>query len=436
MPSPRSTAATGCAAFSSWGDVMGNVTRWIGIGLCLVMLSSPIGAATRSSAASGTPPAGGAHRDPGPPGNPSAVLMEVSTGQVLESSEGHRRYPPASLDKLMTFYLVLQAIKSHHVSLTTDVTVSEAVWRVGRTRGSSRMFLNVGEVVTIEQLLFGLMVASGNDAAEALAEVLAGTPEQFVEQMNATASRLGMRDTHFMTAHGLPTPGEYTSAWDMALLAREILVQFPDAVAYTSPREETYGGIRQMNWNNLIFRDSRVDGLKTGFTHESGYHIAATARQGSLRVIAVVMGAHRLQQRTGIAERLLNEGFSRFMLVEIPWQRIVPAALTIYGGAARTLGLETPSVIRVLLPRDDHAPLTIEEELTTAPLAPFRKGQSVGTLTVRNSSAVLLTSPLVASADVGRASLLARSWGLLRYRLGSMLGRRPAAWTGTFNPAQ
>ena len=199
---------------------MRSLARWIGIGLCLVMLSSPVGAASRVPASPGTTPARGGSREPGPPGPPAVLLMEVSTGQVLESADPHRRYPPASLDKLMTFYLALQAIKAHRVSPTTEVTVSEATWRVGRTRGSSRMFLNVGETVTIEQLLFGLMVASGNDAAEALAEALAGTAEQFVQQMNATAAHLGMRDTHFVTAHGLPSPSEFTSAWDMGLLAR------------------------------------------------------------------------------------------------------------------------------------------------------------------------------------------------------------------------
>ncbi len=415
---------------------MRNPSTWIGIGLCLAALSSPVGAVPRTPAGAGASPARGAPHEPGPPGPPSALLMEVSTGQVLESADPHRRYAPASLDKLMTFYLALQAIKAHHISLTTDVTVSETAWRVGRTKGSSRMFLNVGDTVTIEHLLFGLMVASGNDAAEALGEALAGTDGQFVEQMNVTAARLGMHDTHFVTAHGLPSPGEYSSVWDMGLLAREILVTFPEAITYTSPREETYGGIRQMNWNNLIFRDSRVNGLKTGFTNEAGYHIVASAQQGTLRLIAVVMGAHKLQQRTGIAERMLNQGFSRYMLVDVPWQRVVPSTVRVYGGVARTLSLETPRAIRVLIPRDDHAPLTISEEVTTAPIAPFKKGQSVGTLTIRNSSAVLATSPLVASTDVGRAPLLARSWGMLRYRIGGLFRHPQAAWTGTYQPSQ
>ena len=136
--------------------------------------------------------------------------------------------------------------------------------------GSSRMFLNVGDTVTVRQLLEGLMVASGNDAAEALAETVGGSAERFVDEMNTTAARLGLHDTHFVTPHGLPAPGEHVSASDMAMLARQILLEFPDATQYSRPQYETYAGIRQANWNNLVFRDPRVDGLKTGHTTESG----------------------------------------------------------------------------------------------------------------------------------------------------------------------
>jgi D-alanyl-D-alanine carboxypeptidase (penicillin-binding protein 5/6) len=404
---------------------MRSPVQWIGIGVCLAALSWPAAAAPRAAA----------HKL-GPPGPPSTLLMEVSTGQVLESADPHRRLPPASLDKLMTFYLTLEAIRTHRLTLATEVTVSEVVWRVGRTRGSSRMFLNVGDAVTIEQLLRGLMVASGNDAAEALAEALAGSGPQFVHEMNAAAERLGMRDTHFVTAHGLPNPGEYTSAWDMGLLARQILVTFPDAVTYSSPRYETYAGIRQANWNNLVFRDPRVDGLKTGFTDESGFHIVATARQGTLRVIAVVMGAHKLQERTGVAEQLLNLGFARYVLVTVPWQQIVPSAVTVYGGSTGRLTLETPRAVEVLLPRDQHAPLTIAEEISVPPVAPFRKGQSVGTLTIRTPTGVLTTSPLLASSNVDRARVFARIWGMARYSIEGVFHHRQVVWTGTFSPPQ
>jgi D-alanyl-D-alanine carboxypeptidase (penicillin-binding protein 5/6) len=401
-----------------------------GILVCVVVLAAAAGAAPRRAGPAARPRA-----EHGPAAPPSTVLMEVSTGQVLSASDPHRRRPPASLDKLMTFYLALEALRSHRLTPDTEVTVSEAAWRIGRTRGSSRMFLNVGDRVTVRELLSGLMVASGNDAAQALAEALAGTGEQFVAQMNATAAQLGMRDTHFVTPHGLPMPGEYTSAWDMALLARQILLTFPEATAYTSPKYETYAGIRQANWNNLVFRDPRVDGMKTGFTDESGYHIVATARDGGLRFISVVMGAHRLMERTGLAEQLLNLGFARYTIVAIPWQRIVPSALAVYAGSAPLLPLDTGRPVALLLPRDDRGPLTVAEEISVPPLAPFRKGEPVGTLTVRTPKAVLMSLPLLASTDVRAAHMLSRVWGFLRYRLSTAFHRRQMAWSGTFTPA-
>jgi len=415
---------------------MRSVVRWIGVALCLVGMAASLPDVPRGAAAGAAPRVHGLGpaREAGPAGPPSTVLIEASTGQVLASSDPHRRLPPASLSKLMTFYLALEAIKAHRLALTTEVTVSEHAWRIGRTPGGSRMFLNVGDMVTVGQLLEGLMVASGNDAAAALAEALAGSDDQFVEVMNTTAARLGMRDTLFITPHGLPHPGEYTSAWDMMVLAREILVSFPDAVAYASPRYASYGGIRQANWNNLVFRDPRVDGLKTGFTAEAGFDIVATAQQDSMRLIAVVMGAHTLQLRTGVTEALLNMGFARYVLLPVPWQQLVPAGLPVFGGTVRVLPLETPKPIGVVLTRDDHAPLTVSEEVRVAPLAPFHRGQQVGTLTIRNQAAVLVTQPLVASSTVNRASVIGRLWGLLRYEIWRIFHHRQAVWTGIFTP--
>lgn len=409
------------------------------IGVCVAILLVPPGAAPRAGGV--VLAAAPAHRAAPPrrgglSGPPSTLLIEVSTGQVLTSADPHRRRPPASLDKLMTFYLALQAIKAGRVALTTPVTVSAVAWRVGRTPGSSRMFLNVGDTVTVDRLLHGLMIASGNDAAEALAETLAGSGEQFVEEMNATAARLGMQDTHFVTPHGLPSPGEHTSAWDMGHLARLILVTFPDAITYTSPRYMTYGGIRQANWNNLVFRDTRVDGLKTGFTDEGGYHIVATAQQGSLRFIAVVMGAHTLQLRTAGAEGLLNVGFARYEVVAVPWRQLVPNAIKVYGGTGGRLPLETPHAIKVLVSRAEHTPLTVSEEISVRPIAPFQQGQQIGTLTIRSNATVLAISPVVAAAAVGRAGLVTRLWGLLRYKFGGLIHHRQTTWTGTFTPQQ
>jgi D-alanyl-D-alanine carboxypeptidase (penicillin-binding protein 5/6) len=314
---------------------------------------------------------------------PATVLMEVSTGEVLESTNAQVQHAPASLDKLMTLYLTLQAIKTGRLTPDTNVTVSTEAWRIGRVPGSSRMFLNVGDTVTVRQLLEGLMVASGNDAAEALAETVGGSAERFVDEMNTTATRLGLHDTHFVTPHGLPAPGEHVSASDMAMLARQILLEFPDATQYSSPQYETYAGIRQANWNNLVFRDPRVDGLKTGHTTESGYSIVATAHDGDVRLIAVVLGAPTVPRRTALAQGMFATGFAHYTVVAVPWQTVVTASLRVYGGNMHAVPLQPARSVTLLVPRGSHGDFELTEQITARPFAPLGRGQPVGMLTVR-----------------------------------------------------
>ncbi len=409
---------------------MRHIRTWIGLLLCLTLLPGTEGASPRHPAPSPMAEAAG------PPGPPSSLLMEVSTGQVLQASDPHRRFPPASLDKLMTLYLTLQAIHAGRLRPDSPVTVSAEAWRVGRTPGSSRMFLNVDDVVTVSQLLEGLMIASGNDAAQALAETVAGSGEQFVEAMNAAAARLGLRDTHFVTPHGLPSPGEYTSAWDMALLARTILLDDPDVVRLSSPREMTYGGIRQDNWNNLVFRgpvvhQAHVDGLKTGHTQEAGFSIVATAQDEGMRLIAAVMGAPTLRRRTALTEGLLRSGFAQYTLAPVPWQKIVPASLRIYGGTASQVPLEPAHPVTVLTARDSHPVLDVFEEITARPFAPVHRGEQVGRLTVSRDGHVISTTPLVAASAVASAGMLGRLWGYVRYTAGRLLRRHPSSSHGT-----
>jgi len=415
---------------------MRSARAWIGLLLCLALLPPAAEAAPRASSPGHPAPTGAPAEGPGPAGPPSTLLLEVSTGEVLQAAEPHRRLPPASLDKLMTLYLTLGAIRAGRLTLDTPVTVSAQAWRIGRTPGSSRMFLNVGDVVSVSQLLEGLMVASGNDAAEALGETVGGSSEQFVAEMNAAAARLGMHDTHFASPHGLPEPDEYTSAWDMALLARRILLDDPDVVRITSPRYVTYAGIRQANWNNLVFRDPRVDGLKTGHTTEAGFDIVASAHEGAppgeMRLVAVVMGAPTLKRRTGLAEGLLNTGFNHYVLAPVPWQRIVPAALRVYGGTAGVIPIETSRPVAVLTARDAHPLVEVSEQITVRPVAPFERGQQVGLLTVSRDGRVIATAPLVTGAAVGRGGLAGRLWGMLRYTVSSLLHRHPSFSSGTY----
>jgi serine-type D-Ala-D-Ala carboxypeptidase (penicillin-binding protein 5/6) len=363
---------------------------------------------------------------------PATVLMEVQSGDVLQSINAHVLHAPASLDKLMTLYLTLQAIRAGRLSLDSNVTVSTEAWRIGRVPGSSRMFLNVGDTVTVRQLLEGLMVSSGNDAAEALAETVGGSADRFVEEMNAAAERLGMHDTHFMTPHGLPTPGEHISAWDMAVLARHLLLEFPEATQYTSAKYETYAGIRQANWNNLVFRDPRVDGLKTGHTNASGYSVVATAHDGDLRVIAVVLGAPTIQKRTALAEGMLAAGFDHYTVVALPWQTLVPASLRIYGASVRSVPLEPQHPVQVLMPKGTRANFDVTEQITARPFAPVARGQQVGVLTVRRGSQVVQTVPLVAAAAAGRSGWFGRLWGAFTYTVSSLLHRHPVTSHGLY----
>ncbi|MHB8732313.1 MAG: D-alanyl-D-alanine carboxypeptidase family protein [bacterium] len=386
-------------------------------------------------------PAGAAprlHTAPAPGARPhlpaAAVLMEAGTGEVLESTNAHVQHQPASLDKLMTFYLTLQAMRTGRLTPDTNVTVSTEAWRIGRVPGSSRMFLNVGDTVTVRQLLQGLMVASGNDAAEALAETVGGSADRFVEQMNATAERLGMHDTHFVTPHGLPAPGEHVSASDIAVLARQILLEFPDATQYSSLRYESYGGIRQANWNNLVFRDPRVDGLKTGHTEESGYSIVATARDGDLRLIAVVLGAPTVPRRTALVEGMLTTGFAHYTVVAVPWQTVVPASLRIYGGSLHAVPLQSARPVTALVPRGSRGDFEVTEQITARPFAPVGRGQQVGMLTLRRNGQVVQTVPLLAASAVERTGFLGRLWGAISYAAASLLRRHPVTSRGTYSP--
>lgn len=370
----------------------------------------------------------------GPVETASMLLMEVGTGDVLESTHPHVQRAPASLDKLMTLYLTLRAIHAGRLTPDTNVTVSTDAWRIGRVPGSSRMFLNVGDTVTVGQLLEGLMVASGNDAAEALAETVGGSAERFVDDMNATAARLGMHDTHFVTPHGLPAPGEHVSAWDMALLARQLLLEFPDATRYSSPQYESYAGIRQANWNNLVFRDPRVDGLKTGHTAESGYSIVATARDGQLRLVAVVLGAPTVRRRTALAEGMLAAGFAHYTVVAVPWQTIVPASLRVYGGRAPAVPLQPAHPVQVLIARGSRGDFDVTEQITVRPFAPIGQGQQVGLITVGRGGRVMQTVPLLAGTAVDRSGLFGRVWGAVRYAAASLLHRHPQMTRGTYSP--
>ena len=216
----------------------------------------------------------------------SAILMEAASGQILAAHNKDERIPPASFVKVLTLYIVYDMLREGKFKLADEVYISKKAWETG----GSKMFIAVDTKIPLEELIKGIAVVSGNDACVAVAEYISGTTEAFVHLMNETASKLGMSSSHFENPHGLPSPQQYTTAYDMAVLVRSYVNAFPDALHIHSLQEYTYGNIRQDNRNILLRRDPTVDGLKTGYIEESGYHLVATAKRDERRLIAVVMG--------------------------------------------------------------------------------------------------------------------------------------------------
>jgi D-alanyl-D-alanine carboxypeptidase (penicillin-binding protein 5/6) len=339
----------------------------------------------------------------------AALMIDARTGVVLYAYNEHERMQPASLAKLMTVYLTLEALHTGRITLDTSVTVSEKAWRLSMNSSVSRMFLRVGQGVPVRDLLYGLMVSSGNDAAVALAEYLAGSSDAFAAQMNAAAIKLGLTESHFVNPDGLPMPGEFTTAADMVKLARAIVERFPDVLTYTSTKEFTFDKIKQPNFNSLLFHDSRVDGLKTGHVAEAGYHLVATAHDGGMRLISAVLGTPSAVKRRTQSEKLLDWGFRSFATASPDWHKVMPATLRVYEGKAEQVAIapvQTPHVT-ILKGQGDKVNLTavFHSKYLVAPVA---KDETVGVLTVAADGKQQLSIPIRTQEAVGRGGFFKR----------------------------
>ncbi|MGZ3495032.1 MAG: D-alanyl-D-alanine carboxypeptidase family protein, partial [Thermodesulfobacteriota bacterium] len=246
----------------------------------------------------------------------SAVLMDGLTGQVLYEQNPNLRIAPASFVKVMTLYVIGDAIRAGQIKTDDLVTVSETAWRRGWKTEGSKMFIKVGERVKVEDLMKGVAIASGNDACVALAEHLSGSEEVFVSKMNEKAKALGLKDSQFRNSDGMPAEGQYVTAMDMATLSRRYIEDHPEALVLHSAVEFEFNGIRQGNRNTLLQKNIGVDGLKTGHVKEAGYHLTATAKRDGQRMIAVIMGCERVSTRAAEAQKLLEYGFRNFSTVE------------------------------------------------------------------------------------------------------------------------
>jgi D-alanyl-D-alanine carboxypeptidase (penicillin-binding protein 5/6) len=352
--------------------------------------------------------AGAATPVPAPPAvNARAwLLVDHFTGRVLAESRANDHEEPASLTKLMTAYVVFEALASGRLKLSDEVTISKRAWRAE----GSRTFLQVGTQVPVDILLKGMIVQSGNDASVALAEKLGGTEEAFAQIMNAQAQRLGMPNSHFANADGLPVPGHYTSARDMATLASALIRDFPQYYGLFSLREFMWNNIRQGNRNTLLGKDPSVDGLKTGHTDAAGYCLVSSANRNGMRLVAVVMGAPKERTREEASAALLNYGYTFFESVHIKAAGTTVLKPRVYKSAAEYAAVGVTGDVYALVPRGQGAALRTNARLAHEPLiAPLAADVPVGELTVTDGAGeVLARAPLVPLAPVPQGSLWTR----------------------------
>jgi len=344
---------------------------------------------------------------PAPPviGAKSYLVIDAQTGHELASLNPDTALAPASLTKLMTTYVVFSALKQGQIRLEDEVTVSEKAWR---TEGS-RMFIEVGSRVSIENLLLGMIVQSGNDASVALAEHIAGTESVFAELMNQNATKLGMHSSHFRNATGLPAEGHITTARDLTTLARAVISEFPDYYAWHSVKEFTYNGIKQSNRNSLLWRDDSVDGLKTGHTDDAGYCLVASAKRDDMRIISAVMGTSSTRARTDGSQALINYGF-RFYETRLLFkagQEITTARIWKSANENTRLGVLQDLFITVR--RGTYEKLESTLDVPAIIEAPVATGQQVAELKIRFGEEELLSTPLRALDDSPVGSIWQRA---------------------------
>ncbi len=333
--------------------------------------------------------------------------MDALTGEILFEQNPNEKIPPASFVKILTLYLVFDAIKGGQLKMDELVTVSEKAWR---TQGS-KMFIEVGARVKVEDLIKGVAVASGNDACIALAEHLAGSEEVFVSKMNEKAKLIGMKDSYFRNSHGLPAEGQVTTAMDMAILAKRYMDDHPEALTFHSTTEFEYNGIRQGNRNTLLQKNIGVDGLKTGHIEESGYHLLATARREGQRMIAVIMGCERISQRAQEAQKLLEYGFKNFStLVAIKKDQSF-GPIKVKRGKIKQLFLLPKEEGRVTVMKGKENSITIVPELPSFVVAPLQKGQILGKALIQKEGKEVKRINLLASSDIEKSLLF--SWPIL-----------------------
>jgi D-alanyl-D-alanine carboxypeptidase (penicillin-binding protein 5/6) len=348
----------------------------------------------------------------------SYMVMDVTANQILLAKDIDSQVEPASLTKLMTAYIVFDALRAKKISLTQTLPVSLKAWKMP----GSRMFIDPKMQVPVEDLIKGMIVQSGNDATMALAEGVGGTSERFVEMMNAQAKVLGMQSTGYRNPEGLTEAGHTTTARDLSILATRLMHDFPEYAHYDGMKKYHYPGTPVSNENNrngLLFRDPTVDGLKTGHTEAAGYCLIATAKRdfpnvGSRRLLTIVLGTASDNARLNESQKLLNWGYTAYEGVKLFDAGQAVATPNVWKGKTPTMRLGRSEAIVVAVPSGNAAKVKTEIVRPDPLVAPFTKGQAVGSLKVTLGEQTLLTVPLVALEGVEQAGVLGRAWDAIR----------------------
>ncbi len=333
------------------------------------------------------------------------LLIDFHSGRVLSENNADTRLEPASLTKIMTAYVVLSEVRAGNASLQDQVMVSEKAWRMV----GSRMFIEVGKTVKLEDLLHGLIIQSGNDASVALAEHIAGSEEGFARLMNTHAQRLGMADTHFVNATGLPAEEHYTTARDIARVAAATIREFPQYYAWYGIKEFTYNNIKQYNRNKLLWRDKSVDGVKTGHTESAGFCLVASAKRDDMRLISVVMGTNSENARANESQSLLNYGFRFYESHRIYQAGEAISQFRVWKGEQEQLKVGLKNDLVVTIPARQYDKLQAKMTVARQIVAPVQKGQQVGTIHITLEGEPLAEVPLVALQPVAAGGIWQRT---------------------------
>lgn len=352
-------------------------------------------------------PAAGAAAAPAPPPDVAAssyLLVDADTLRVLVEHNSHEPMPPASLTKIMTAYVAEVELTAGRIKLEDQVPVSVNAWRTG----GSRMFIREGTTVSLDDLLRGVIISSGNDASVALAEYIAGSESAFADMMNQQAARLGLKNTHFQNATGLPAPDHYTTAWDLALLTRALIREYPEHYAIYAERSFNFNNIDQPNRNRLLWRDRTVDGVKTGHTEEAGYCLVASALRGNMRLISVVMGTESDEARMRESQKLLSYGFRYFETHKLYDAGVPLKTARVWYGVDREIQLGAREDVHVTITRGAYDGLQAELLVPRAIEAPVVEGQEIGLLRLSLGDETVLETPLVALAAIEEAGIFRR----------------------------